>query len=69
MQTTAVPASAETRKSPPMVRVDLELLSGLDAWAAELNARPETVGTITRSDVLRAIVAHRLHAKKPGEIP
>ena len=69
MQTTTAAPDAAARKSPPMVRVDLELLAGLDAWAAELNARPDAVGTVTRSDVLRAIVAHRLQARKPGELP
>jgi len=58
-----------TRKAPPMVRVDNELLAGLDAWVAELQKRPGTVGNVTRSDVVRAILARRLRERKPGELP
>lgn len=67
----AQPASAPetTRKAPPMVRVDNELLAGLDAWVEELQKRPGTVGTVTRSDVVRAILARRLKEKRDDELP
>lgn len=63
------PAPETTRKAPPMVRVDNELLAGLDAWVAELQSRPGNVGTVTRSDVVRAILARRLRERVAGELP
>jgi len=63
------PAPETTRKAPPMVRVDNELLAKLDAWVAELQQRDGAFGTVTRSDVVRAILAKRLRDRKPGELP
>lgn len=63
------PAPETTRKAPPMVRVDNELLAKLDAWVAELQKREGAFGTVTRSDVVRAILARRLRERADGELP
>lgn len=65
-------ASSNPNTATLYARTPQTTLNALDAWVSELNATADAAGDPrrwTRNDLVNAILARRLKARTPGEMP